>query len=73
MSCAATDTENRTASQVGKNLDRLCVIGSENSSNPAVAETERIIPKSIESQGSHMRRNSDATAKIGTPEDGLPR
>jgi hypothetical protein len=56
----------------GNHLLMLIVSGPENNTIPAVADTDKINPKSIAHHGFHNNIDSVASARRGIPEPGLP-
>jgi hypothetical protein len=61
------------ASPKGMYRAKLVVSGPEKISSPAVAETERMNPKSVAHHGFHSNIISAAKASNGIPAPGLPR
>jgi hypothetical protein len=72
MSCAERGIAIIADNQKGNHLLRLDVRGPENRRIPAVAETDKINPKSIDHQGFHNSINMVTVARSGNPEAGLP-
>jgi hypothetical protein len=72
MSWADSGIAITVANQNGSHLFRLVVNGLENKSNPAVADTDNMKPKSIDHHGFHINIDNAATANSGKPDPGLP-